>query len=34
MEADLLVVGRDPTKDLSALKAPRMIINDGTIVEP
>ncbi len=34
MEADLLVVGRDPTKDLSALKAPRMVINDGTIVEP
>ena len=34
MEADLLVLDRDPTKDLSALKKPRMVINDGTITQP
>lgn len=34
MEADLVVVGGDPIKDLSVLKRPEMVINDGTLVEP
>lgn len=33
MEADLLIVDGDPTKDLSRLRLPRMVINDGVIVD-
>ena len=32
LEADLLVVGADPRSDLSVLKRPTMVINDGAIV--
>ncbi len=34
MEADLVVLGGDPTKDLSVLKRPNMVINDGVLVRP
>ena len=34
MEADLVVVGGDPTKNLSVLKRPYMVINDGALVRP
>ena len=34
MEADLVVVGGDPTKDLSVLKRPHIVINDGALVRP
>ena len=33
MEADLLIVGGNPLKNLAQLKRPRLVINDGTIVE-
>lgn len=32
LEADLLVLDGDPTRDLSTLKRPRIVINDGQIV--
>ncbi len=34
MEADLVVVDGNPTTDLTVLKRPLMVINDGTLVRP
>lgn len=32
LEADILVVDKDPRRDLSTLKTPRLIINDGAVI--
>ncbi|HET7708998.1 MAG TPA: amidohydrolase family protein [Sphingomicrobium sp.] len=34
MEADLVIVGENPTRDFTVLKRPLMVINDGVLVRP